>query len=100
MEGTISRRLAAILCADVAGYSRLMAEDEEGTLRTLASYRSYPTILAFLGANPFWRGNRLRDFRLVMQVIPSVAQGLPDELWLTCLKWALVLSRGQVRTHG
>ena len=40
MEGTISRRLAAILCADVAGYSRLMAEDEEGTLRTLASYRS------------------------------------------------------------
>ena len=27
-----TRRLAAILAADVAGYSRLMGEDEEGTL--------------------------------------------------------------------
>ena len=27
-----SRRLAAILAADVAGYSRLMGADEEGTL--------------------------------------------------------------------
>ncbi len=29
---TVQRRLAAILAADVAGYSRLMGEDEEGTL--------------------------------------------------------------------
>jgi class 3 adenylate cyclase len=28
----VERRLAAILAADVAGYSRLMGEDEEGTL--------------------------------------------------------------------
>ena len=28
----VKRRLAAILAADVAGYSRLMGEDEEGTL--------------------------------------------------------------------
>src|SRR5688572_24810705 len=35
----ITRRLAAILAADVAGYSRLMAADEEGTLRTLEAYR-------------------------------------------------------------
>ena len=34
-----NRRLAAILAADVAGYSRLMADDEEATLRTLATYR-------------------------------------------------------------
>ena len=27
------RRLAAILAADIAGYSRLMGDDEEGTLR-------------------------------------------------------------------
>ncbi|WP_245471858.1 adenylate/guanylate cyclase domain-containing protein [Bradyrhizobium nanningense] len=33
------RRLAAILAADVAGYSRLMSADEEGTLRTLESCR-------------------------------------------------------------
>lgn len=36
---TISRRLAAILAADVAGYSRLMSADEEATLRTLDAYR-------------------------------------------------------------
>ena len=33
------RRLAAILSADVAGYSRLMDDDEEATLRTLTDYR-------------------------------------------------------------
>jgi adenylate cyclase len=31
----VQRRLAAILAADVAGYSRLMGADEEGTLRRL-----------------------------------------------------------------
>jgi adenylate cyclase len=35
----MERRLAAILCADVYGYSRLMGEDEEATLRTLSAYR-------------------------------------------------------------
>ena len=34
-----SRRLAAILAADVAGYSRLMGEDEEGTLASLKAIR-------------------------------------------------------------
>src|SRR5215813_155735 len=34
-----TRRLAAILAADVAGYSRLMGADEEGTLERLKSYR-------------------------------------------------------------
>ena len=33
------RKLAAILHADVVGYSRLMGEDEAGTLRTLTAYR-------------------------------------------------------------
>jgi adenylate cyclase len=36
----VQRRLAAILAADVAGYSRMMAADEDGTLRTLAAYRA------------------------------------------------------------
>jgi adenylate cyclase len=31
----LERKLAAILCADVPGYSRLMGEDEEATLRSL-----------------------------------------------------------------
>jgi adenylate cyclase len=35
----VNRRLAVIFAADVAGYSRLMSTDEEGTLRTLALYQ-------------------------------------------------------------
>lgn len=33
------RKLTAILCADVAGYSRLMVDDERATLETLNAYR-------------------------------------------------------------
>ena len=40
MEGPpIRRRLAAIFAADVAGYSRLMGADEEGTLARLTAHR-------------------------------------------------------------
>jgi class 3 adenylate cyclase/TolB-like protein len=35
----MERRLAAILAADVVGYSRLMEADEEATARTLSTYR-------------------------------------------------------------
>ncbi|MDX1401500.1 MAG: adenylate/guanylate cyclase domain-containing protein, partial [Kiloniellales bacterium] len=35
----MERRLAAILAADVVGYSRLMGNDEEATLATLSAYR-------------------------------------------------------------
>jgi adenylate cyclase len=35
----LERRLAAILAADVAGYSRLMSADEEGTHRRLVTHR-------------------------------------------------------------
>jgi adenylate cyclase len=38
-EGRVERRLAAILAVDVAGYSRLMGEDEEGTLAALRAVR-------------------------------------------------------------
>jgi adenylate cyclase len=36
---TVTRKLAAILAADVAGYSRLMGTDEEGTLERLKAHR-------------------------------------------------------------
>ena len=38
-QGRVQRRLAAILAADVAGYSRLMGADEEGTLARLKAHR-------------------------------------------------------------
>jgi adenylate cyclase len=43
----MERRLAAIVCADVAGYSRMMGADEEGTHATFKAHRTaiYPIIL-------------------------------------------------------
>ena len=38
-QDRVERRLAAILSADVVGYSRLMGLDEEGTLARLKSLR-------------------------------------------------------------
>jgi len=38
-EERVKRKLSAILSADVAGYSRLMGEDEVSTVRTLEAYR-------------------------------------------------------------
>jgi hypothetical protein len=37
-----TRRLAAILAADLAGYSRLVGADEEGTLARLKAHRATP----------------------------------------------------------
>src|SRR5512136_1966861 len=39
----VKRKLAAILSADVKGYSRLMGEDEKGTVRTLNTYKEVMT---------------------------------------------------------
>jgi TolB-like protein len=44
IEG-LKRKLTAILSADVEGYSRLMGDDEESTIRTLTIYRSAMTAL-------------------------------------------------------
>jgi adenylate cyclase len=51
-EERVERRLAAILAADVAGYSRLMSHDEESTLAVLKSLRRElldPTIAEYSG---------------------------------------------------
>jgi len=51
-EERVERRLAAVLAADVAGYSRLMGTDEEGTLSRLKTVRKAlidPTIAAHRG---------------------------------------------------
>src|ERR1700684_2024369 len=48
----VDRRLAAVLAADVAGYSRLMGLNEEGTLARLKAIRKAvvdPTITAHRG---------------------------------------------------
>ena len=44
-EEKFRRKLTAILSADVAGYSRLMAEDESATVKTLETYREVMSTL-------------------------------------------------------
>jgi len=41
----LKRKLTAILSADVEGYSRLMGEDEDATIRTLTTYRELMSTL-------------------------------------------------------
>ncbi len=51
-EERVQRRLAAILAADVVGYSRLMGEDETGTLNALNMHRAefvHPTVAEYRG---------------------------------------------------
>lgn len=50
--GPIKRHLAAIVAADVVGYSRLMGVDEKGTLQALKEHRAKlidPLIAAYMG---------------------------------------------------
>jgi adenylate cyclase len=35
----VERKLTAILCADVYGYSRLMGEDEQAAIRNVSAHR-------------------------------------------------------------
>jgi adenylate cyclase len=56
MSSASERRLVAILCADVAGYSRLIAEDEDATVQALRDARERVSALI-----PEHRG-RLADF--------------------------------------
>lgn len=48
-QASMERKLAAILSADVVGYSRLMGADEDATLEALRSHREI--IDALIGAH-------------------------------------------------
>ncbi len=89
----VQRRLAAILVADVVGYSRLMGEDEESTLETLKTYRRDlidPKLAAYSGRIVKLMGDgMLAEFPSVVDALAcaidvqeSVAKrniGIPDD---------------------
>ena len=64
----MSRKLTAILSADVKGYSRLMGEDEEATIRTLTAYRALISLQGLINQAPTSLGPQ--DYRC--PVVPSV----------------------------
>ena len=62
----VERRLTAILAADVAGYSRLIGADEEGTLAQLKAFRKTlvdPTIAKHRGRIVKTTGDGMLDAR-------------------------------------
>jgi adenylate cyclase len=69
----VKRKLIAILNADVKGYSRLMGEDEEWTLRTLNTYKGL--IRNLVGEH---RG------RVVGSPGDNVLAEFTSEVWMRC----------------
>ncbi len=66
VEERVERRLAVILAADVAGYSRLMDVDEEATLRTLMAHRRIiDGLVSGYGGRVFGSARRQRDCRVL-----------------------------------
>jgi adenylate cyclase len=76
------RKLTAILCADVAGYSRLMGADELATISTLKSYRELISekVQAFNGRVVDSPGdNILSEFRSIVDAVKcavAIQEGL------------------------
>ena len=73
----VKRKLVAILSADVKGYSRLMGEDEKGTVRTLNAYKE---VMAGLIQNYHGRvvdapgDNVLSEFASVVDAVECAAE--------------------------
>src|SRR5207249_4989696 len=71
-EVHVERRLAAILVADIAGYSRLMAEDEAATVTALKGHQAVvlPMVAAHGGRIQDTAGDGiLAEFRSVLQAV-------------------------------
>jgi len=74
---TVTRRLAAILAADAANFSRLVAQDEERTLRVLSGHRSVidRTILAHGGRIVTTAGDSvLAEFTSPVQAVRAAVE--------------------------
>ncbi|WP_238185337.1 adenylate/guanylate cyclase domain-containing protein, partial [Methylobacterium trifolii] len=76
----MKRTIAAILAADVAGYSRLIAEDEEDTLRRLAAAKGvFRAQVAAFGGRVF---NTAGD--AILAEFPSAVEALRAGLAIQC----------------
>jgi class 3 adenylate cyclase len=107
---TAERKLAAILSADVFGYSRLMAEDEEATVRTIRAYREQVETLVreHRGRLADFSGdNFLAEFPAaldavacaidIQRVLRARNEGLPDD---RKMQFRIGAHLGDVRVEG
>jgi TolB-like protein/class 3 adenylate cyclase len=108
---TATRRLAAILAADVAGYSRLMGADEEGTLERLKALRRElvdPKIAEHHGRIVKTTGDGLlMEFASVVDAVRcavAVQQAMPErEIGLGAdnrIEWRIGINLGDVIVEG
>jgi len=88
----VERRLAAIMMADAAGYSRLMSQDESATVRTLIAHRGEMDLLIAehggriantagdsVLAEFASAGDALRAAIAVQERLGAINAGMPDE---------------------
>lgn len=76
-EPALERRLSAVLYADVAGYSRLVGDDEERTHRILSSYLDFfsDTVRSYQGTVVHYAGDAiLAEFGTVTQALGCAAE--------------------------
>ncbi len=93
----MERRLAAILAADVVGYSRLMSEDEAGTLVALQAHRAElfdPKISQYTGRTIKLMG----DGALVE--CPSVVDAVTFAVEVQCAMRETTSKEGMVGSRG
>jgi class 3 adenylate cyclase len=77
MPSEVEHKLAAILSADIVGYSRLMAEDEDETVRRLGAYRTEITNLVADHRGcvvDFTGDNFLAEFPTATDAVESAAE--------------------------
>lgn len=109
-EQRIERRLAAIFAADVAGYSRLMSQDEVGTLRTLTTHRQIMDrlIVEYGGRIANTAGNSVlakfpsaadavQSAIAVQETLAQATQDAPEE---KCLKFRIGIHVEDVMVRG
>src|SRR5882724_3153675 len=108
---TATRRLAAILAADVAGYSRLMGADEEGTLERLKALRRElldPKIAEHRGRLVKTTGDgMLVEFASVVDAVRcavAVQQAMPERNTGVAadsrIEWRIGINLGDVIVEG
>jgi adenylate cyclase len=110
-ESRVEHRFAVILCADVVGYSRLMGNDEEGTLAALRRVRSEitdPKVLEHKGRIVRSMGDGLLvEFSSVVDAVRcaidiqhAMAQHGADVPEDRRIRWRIAVAMGDVVTDG
>jgi len=109
-SGTAQRKLTTILCADVAGYSRFMARDEELALRLLRAHREiFASVAGLHGGRIFNTGGDsiLQEFASpveavraateIQQAVESRNAALPED---ERMRFRIGINLGDVLVHG